>query len=96
MKVLNTFRVREAGSHVEERDPVRDLLRDSSLSTLLVTAERSAEEAASRTIEPPTMLAPEHPAVKLEAPQGNWTTSVACKMSCVSELQDNLGWKGPL
>lgn len=96
MKVLNTFRVHEAGTHVEERDPVSDLLKDSSLSVVLVGAGQSAKEGACRTIQPPTVLAPEHPTMKLEAPQGNQTSSVACKTSCMSKLQDNLGWKGAL
>lgn len=83
----------KAGTHIEERDPINDLLKDSSLGMVLVDAGQSAEEGGCRTIQPPTVPAPEHPTVKLEAPQGKQTSSVACKTSCVSELQDNLVWK---
>lgn len=83
----------KAGSYAKERDPISDLLKDCSLSTVLVGTGQSAEEGACRTTQPPTVPAPEHPTVKLKAPQGKQTSSVACKTSCVSELQDNLVWK---
>lgn len=59
------------------RDPVSEFWKGSSVSLVLVGAGQSPKEGACRTIQPPTVPAPGHPTVKVEAPGRNKTASVA-------------------